>query len=432
MSFRYPKSKVFNAPNRMSTSGRTAAAYSLGKMGPGFGSISRIYNFCHNNTGDYNSAIQCVFGIEPSPSPNPNPPFETTFYFSEGLPETTTNTELTKESYNYALFEQLTSVIIGTSCTSIFGACFIGCINLTSVTIPNTVTSLRSDGGEEGCFQNCQALSSIIIPNSVTSIGDNFFTGCALTSIIIPNSVTSLGLSCFDFCTNLEYVELPINDYLTSLPDSFLTSTKISSITIPISVTSLGVQCFRNSSVLTYITIPISVTSLGAQCFQDCSVLTSIIIPSSVTFIERSCFRNCSELTFITLSSTITSIENELFDSCSKLSSVTIPISVKSLGYRCFNTCALTSITIPSSVTSIGSQCCRGCSALTQVIFDDPSKINVPITLMLHEIPDTTLITITFNNTADWNALNGNVTNYFVNPDVKPRNWTYNFFSNGP
>lgn len=45
-------------------------------------------------------------------------------------------------------------------------------------------------------FCGCSSLTSITIPESVTSIGDNAFSGCgSLTSVMIPDSVTSIGSS---------------------------------------------------------------------------------------------------------------------------------------------------------------------------------------------------------------------------------------------
>ena len=54
-------------------------------------------------------------------------------------------------------------------------------------------------------FRNCSGLTSITIPNSVTSIGDDAFLGCSgLTSITIPNSVTSIGNHAFESCYKLK------------------------------------------------------------------------------------------------------------------------------------------------------------------------------------------------------------------------------------
>ena len=71
---------------------------------------------------------------------------------------------------------------------------FGGCIFLTSLVIPDSVTSIGN-----GVFFDCNSLSNIVIPDGVTSIGDWAFYGCrSLTDIVIPNSVTSIGDGAFD------------------------------------------------------------------------------------------------------------------------------------------------------------------------------------------------------------------------------------------
>ena len=77
--------------------------------------------------------------------------------------------------------------------------------NITSLTIPNGVTSIRPSA-----FSYCISLTSITIPNSVTSIGSNAFYYCrSLTFITIPNSVTSIGSNAFGACTNLKTINVP-------------------------------------------------------------------------------------------------------------------------------------------------------------------------------------------------------------------------------
>ena len=97
--------------------------------------------------------------------------------------------------------------------TGIYAFAFDDCDGLTSVTIPNSVTSIGYMA-----FCRCSGLTSITIPNSVKSIGDNAFSSCSgLTSVTIPNSVTSIGGGAFSYCENLTSVTIP--NSVTSIGD---------------------------------------------------------------------------------------------------------------------------------------------------------------------------------------------------------------------
>ncbi len=269
---------------------------------------------------------------------------------------------------------RLTSVTIPNSVTSIGDYSFYDCSRLTSVTIPNSVTSIGN-----GAFTNCSGLTSVTIPNSVTSIGYTAFSGCSgLTSVTIPNSVTSIGQSAFSGCCGL------------------------TSVTIPNSVTSIGSGAFQGCSGLTSMTIPNSVKTIDDRSFQNCSGLTSVTIPNSVTYIGQSAFSGCCGLTSVTIPNSVTSIGHETFSGCSNLTSVTwnakacnyisdvdfdppfyclsnlmsfeFGNEVETIPeYLCDGLSGLTSVTIPNSVTSIGNKAFVGCSGLTSVTWNAKS-----------------------------------------------------------
>ena len=99
--------------------------------------------------------------------------------------------------------EKIENIIIEEGVTNIgdmaFGTNWGNTDNIKSVDIPDTVTSIG-----DRAFENCSGLTSVTIPNSVTSIGDDAFRDCSgLTNIQIPNSVTSIGSGAFDGCSGL-------------------------------------------------------------------------------------------------------------------------------------------------------------------------------------------------------------------------------------
>ena len=84
----------------------------------------------------------------------------------------------------------------------IYDYAFHNCSSLTSVTIPDSVTSIGYFA-----FDSCDNLVSVTIGNSVTSIDGYAFYCCrGLTSVTIPDSVTSIGYFAFENCSSLTNV----------------------------------------------------------------------------------------------------------------------------------------------------------------------------------------------------------------------------------
>ena len=267
------------------------------------------------------------------------------------------------------------------------------------VIIPETVTYKSKDlkviGIANLAFKRCLSLTSIEIPNSVTSIGNSAFYSCSgLKSVTIGNSVTSIGNHAFYDCSGLNSVHIPnleswckitfedygsnpcCNTYIGNNPpntDLYLNNKKITNLEIPNIITTINDYTFYGCSSLTSVTIPNSVTRIGVDAFYGCKGLTSVTIPNSVTIISQRAFFGCSGLTSVTIPNSVTIIGEDAFYKCSGLTSITIPNSVTSIGSYAFSDCSsLTSVTIGNSVTYIGTSVFKNISELKKLELNCP------------------------------------------------------------
>ena len=292
---------------------------------------------------------------------------------------------------------------------------FDGCSSLTSITLPQSLTSI-----EDLAFADCNALQNINIPQNVTNIGVSAFLSCkSLTSITIPSGVTSIKTATFAYCTSLKSIELP--DHLVSIEGSaFAICTSLKSVVIPAEVTSVGFHAFAACTSLESVAIPMSVISVGDRAFDGCTSLKAVFakegvplelasVPSDaakiyykvedlgylsiikahtgtqagiecieipktiggldVRVIKEEAFRDCGNIKKIILPDSIREIQNSAFSYCTSLESINIPAGVTSIGNYAFDSCtSLESINIPVGITSIGDYAFEDCTALKSVV----------------------------------------------------------------
>ena len=283
--------------------------------------------------------------------------------------------------------------------------------NVTSITIPNSVTTI-----EYYAFQNCTnlvdlkynakratlsesfptSIKTVTIGNEVEVIPSKFLLGNKnITSITIPNSVTSIGNDAFG--SNISSIDFPnasncyfdgsmfyktewykewnegTENYLYLGDCLFAYKGKDKTATIKNGTKKIWASVFSGCDNLTSVTIPNSVTSIGEYAFQDCWMLTSITIPNGVTSIAECTFSNCMNLTSVTIPNSVTFIDKSAFSSCLSLRSINIPNGVTSIGDCAFIGCTgLTSVTISKNVTRIGDSAFSGCIRLKEIYLLNP------------------------------------------------------------
>lgn len=219
----------------------------------------------------------------------------------------------------------VTSVTIPNSVTSIGDMAFDQCHSLKSISIPGCVKTIGYR-----CYGDCREATSILIEDGLESIGEDAFIGCGFADLVIPNSVTSIGIGAFVNCPNLTNVTLPDNIEIINVT-MFYDCRKLASVNIPDGVSSIYHDAFGNCESLSSITLPNSVNRIGQNAFKGCSGLKTITIGDNMTQIENNAFAGCKNMeVFYNYTEVVPSTNSSAFqDSYVEYSTLYVPYGTK-------------------------------------------------------------------------------------------------------
>ncbi len=242
------------------------------------------------------------------------------------------------------------------------------------VVIPEVYNAKAVTCIEKWAFYNCEGLTSLTIPNSITSIGYEAFSYCrSLTdiSVSLSNPVYSGVGNCI--------IEIASKTLVSGCKGSVIPRNS--------SVEFIGAYAFSGCLELADIIIPENIIGIGQQAFRDCDQLKNIEIPNSVTNIGYGAFEHCSYLESITVpfvGETKDGTENTYFAYIFGASSFNDynyrkPTTLKKVSitggtidsYAFYNFFYLTDIEIGKDVTSIGNYAFEDCSSLIAVHIQD-------------------------------------------------------------
>ena len=282
----------------------------------------------------------------------------------------------------------LTSVTLPESLTTLGDRAFYTCKSLKTIKIPSGVTAIP-----DYCFNHCLSLESVTIPEGVTTIGDGAFVGCNLKELTLPSTVTMIESGAFlsnNRCQSITCnATTPPNLGENVFGYNASTTVKVPLQSIAAYRQAEGWKNFTNyyggeviadgityridendamvaaaEATLTEANIPSSVEFEGNQypvikindeVFSGNTNLTSVTLPESLTTLGDRAFYTCKSLKTIKIPSGVTAIPDYCFNHCLSLESVTIPEGVTTIGDGAFVGCNLKELTLPSTVTMIES-----------------------------------------------------------------------------
>lgn len=256
--------------------------------------------------------------------------------------------------------EELTVTVIGSYA-------FQNCTKLTSVTIPNSVVTIK-----ESAFSLCSNLQSFVIPNSVESIDNYAFAyNKSLISIIIPNSVKYIGEAAFTECSSLsEFTVESGSETFASIGGVLFNKSNSSLMAYPIGKAGETYE------------IPNIVNVINNFAFSTVTNLKSIYIPNSVSVILPYAFNRCWGLNEFSVADDnvfLCDVDGVLFYKDKKrlvsyplgksktVDSYSIPDGTVFVGESAFYGSSLQSITLPESLTLIEAKAFYNSTDLREV-----------------------------------------------------------------
>ena len=227
----------------------------------------------------------------------------------------------------------LTSLSIPASVQTIEGWAFCNCANIESLRFA-TGSKLRTIGDD--AFNGCGSLTRVSLPQGLQAIGEYAFCYCDnLTTVYVPDTVTSFAEKAFFNSRNLKdltvtgevdltkrftvsnlenltlsgtFVEKAVEaqnvtllDTITEVRDSAFAGKNVEQLTLSQNLKTIGVGAFQGANV-TSVTLPEGITSLGERAFAYCSNLETINLPDSLQTVGKNCFEECDKLNILDLS----------------------------------------------------------------------------------------------------------------------------------
>ncbi len=262
---------------------------------------------------------------------------------------------------------------------------------------------------EDYAFQNCRNITSVYIPETVTTIGVGAFNGCTkIQSMTLPFIGESASASAYravfgyifgyetkqargddgakDAFVNTQYDDVEtatwqysrINyQYSGGLVQSFYyyIPTSVKTVTVT-DQTKISDAAFNGCSHIEKIVYEKEIESIGVAAFQDCESLISfntekantIDLTGAVEELGDYCFKNCVKIEEVILDEDISVIGNHAFEGCKSIKQLDLTDNITFIGDYAFKGLkAIKDVLVYDSTTTIGKGAFEGCNSIESI-----------------------------------------------------------------
>lgn len=305
-----------------------------------------------------------------------------------------------------AVFSTAENVTFGEGVRTIPPKCFIGCMNLKSVRMSNSVTEIG-----ERAFYNCPDLAELNLSSSLKTIGYSAFQrNYALTSVTIPESVEKIGSEAFGECTSLNDVcfnAINCTDCGSSYNPTF--GSAIKTLTIGPKVKTLDFYAFHCNKIdeLRYNAEHLetnNLTLLGKDIYIK--TIDRVIIGENVRYLPKDFLWGCQTVNELHYNATDCTMADYSSDSrCASFGKYPKTLVHAFIGdnvtsipdYMFVESKGLRAVTIGASVESVGDMAFAGCNNLQEIGFKGS-----PTQFGIYVFNCKSITTVNIPNANDW------------------------------
>ena len=243
-------------------------------------------------------------------------------------------------------------------------------VNITipsSVEYDGVVNEVNAIGGN--VFNKNEQLETLVIPSSISTLGSGAFSNCInLKSVTFQGNIPYSAAAFYNTGSHSGGYTVTFESGVTKVPDYLFSTSEpkekekyayVTKVIMADTVEEIGSRTFERCYALKDITWSNNLQMVGTMAFYHATGLTELKLPGKTKTIKQRAFSNCEALKTIVLPGTLKTIEMSGFENCIALSDLTINGDTQTQSSSFHNTGSLSggyTVTFGEGVTVVPSR----------------------------------------------------------------------------